>query len=45
MRDPEQVLARVEPPVERMHLRAEAVEALEQSVKLAVVDRFPFHAR
>ena len=45
MGDPEEVLARVEPAVQGVDLRAEAVEALEEGVKLAVVERLPFHGR
>src|SRR5436305_9962004 len=42
-RDAQQVLARVEMAVERVHLGAETVEPLEQGVHLPVGDFFPFH--
>ena len=39
-----QVLAGVEPPVERVHLGGQPVEPLEQRVELPIADLLPFHA-
>src|SRR5439155_4345625 len=43
VRDTQQMLARVELAVERVHFVAEAVEALEQRVELSVAEILSFH--
>jgi hypothetical protein len=41
--DAHEALRVLEAPVERMHLVAEAVEALEERVKLTIVQALPRH--
>src|SRR5690349_21366419 len=42
--DAKELFARVQVPVERVHLVAETVEPLEQRVELTIADIFPLHA-
>jgi hypothetical protein len=44
VRDSKEAIAVVELAVQRVHLVAEAIEALEDRIELAVVERLSFHA-
>ena len=41
--DPQQLLVRIEPPAEAVHLVAQPVEALEQRIELSVADLLALH--